>query len=502
MRMLEQAKEEIPGMAQDTFDKYCELQKYIGWDAVDYQRISAVSEILLSKSDDIVDDFYDEIRQHPRAVAVIKGGEPQILQLKSALRLWLRQLLTGPYDNDYVVLRTKVGQRHVAIGLDQVYANAALARMRQRLCQIVVESGQLEDRETMLTVASLNKLIDLDLAIIEDTYQREYTAQQLRLSKENLQLRTVLEREQRSLPIVGNSEAMLEVFRLIERMASTDKPVLIQGESGTGKELVARAIHRGSCFADKPLVVINCAALPESLLESELFGHEKGAFTGAVASKPGLFEVADGGTLFIDEIGELAGGLQAKLLRVLEDGTMRRVGSVKERCVSVRLLAATNRDLGEEIQKGRFREDLYYRINVLTILLPPLRERQGDIIHLLQHFTGREWKWDSGFQKVLENYGWPGNVRQLRNAVERAKILADENQLLAENLPPEILRTGMEASIERPGLGADLESLNRHHIADTFQRYQGNKSRTARALGISRRTLYRLLEKHEIDHPT
>jgi transcriptional regulator with PAS, ATPase and Fis domain len=275
--------------------------------------------------------------------------------------------------------------------------------------------------------------------------------------------------------------------------------VLIQGESGTGKELVAKALHRSSRFSDKPLVVINCAALPETLLESELFGHEKGAFTGAIASKPGLFEVADGGTLFIDEIGELAGGLQAKLLRVLEDGSLRRVGSVKERRVSVRLLAATNRDLGEEILKGRFREDLYYRINVLTITLPPLRERQGDLPQLIEHFAGRDWRWNKEFQEILENYGWPGNVRQLRNAVERAKILAEDNVLELENLPPEIVRSGMEAAVQRPGPEADLETLNRHHIADTFNRYQGNKARTARALGISRRTLYRLLEKHDIE---
>jgi DNA-binding NtrC family response regulator len=212
--------------------------------------------------------------------------------------------------------------------------------------------------------------------------------------------------------------------------------------------------------------------------------------------------VADGGTLFIDEIGELAGGLQAKLLRVLEDGSLRRVGSVKERRVNVRLLAATNRDLGEEIQKGRFREDLYYRINVLTIDLPPLRERPGDIMLLVEHFAGRDWEWGDEFRQVLENYSWPGNVRQLRNAIERTKILAEESRLLAENLPPEIVRSGMEAAIHRPGPEADLETLNRHHTADTFQRYQGNKARTARALGISRRTLYRLLEKHGIDMQT
>lgn len=483
----------------DTFDKYCELQQYVGWDAADYQRILVIRERVLTRSDEIVDDFYAQILKHPDAARVITGGEAQILQLKSTLRLWLRQLMTGPYDNDYVVQRTKVGQRHVAIGLDQVYTNAALSRMRQMISRIVSQWWEGTPEELTRTLASLNKLLDLDLAIIEDAYQTEFYAQQQRLSKENLQLRTVLEREQKTTRMIGNCEAMLQVYRLIDRMAATDKPVLIQGESGTGKELVAKALHRASRYSDKPLVVINCAALPETLLESELFGHEKGAFTGAVVSKPGLFEVADGGTLFIDEIGELAGGLQAKLLRVLEDGSLRRVGSVKERRVNVRLLAATNRDLGEEIVKGRFREDLYYRINVLTITLPALRERRSDIPLLVEHFAGREWRWSREFQEILENYGWPGNVRQLRNAIERAKILAEENVLETENLPPEIVRSGMEAAVQRPGPEADLETLNRHHIADTFQRYQGNKARTARALGISRRTLYRLLEKHDIE---
>jgi transcriptional regulator with PAS, ATPase and Fis domain len=483
-----------------SFEKYCELQSYVAWDAVDYQRVTAVRDALLARSDEIVNDFYDEIRRHPRAAQVITGGEQQILQLKSTLRLWLRQLLTGPYDHDYVVMRSRVGQRHVAIGLDQVYTNAALSRMRQKLCQVLFETWQGDSNGLILTLGSLNKLLDLDLAIIEDAYQTDYVAKQQKLSKENLQLRTALARQDRVTPMVGDSQSMHAVLRLIERTAGTDKPILIQGESGTGKELVAKALHRSSKLADKPLVVINCAALPETLLESELFGHEKGAFTGAATSKPGLFEVADGGTLFIDEIGELAGGLQAKLLRVLEDGSMRRVGSVKERRVNVRLLAATNRDLAQEIAKGRFREDLYYRINVLTILLPPLRERRGDITQLVEHFAGRDWEWDKNFIHTLESYSWPGNVRQLRNAIERTKILAPDNVLLVENLPPEIVRSSHQVQQPVAISEADLETINRHHIIDTFQRYQGNKARTARALGISRRTLYRLLEKHAIDH--
>lgn len=485
--------------SNDFLDKFSELQRYVSWQRDDHQRVSAVRDRLLEHAPAIVDDFYAELVKYPAAAQVITGGEKQIEQLKVTLRQWLKQLLTGPYDEDYVTIRIRAGKRHVHIGLDQTYVSAAFSRLRTNLLKAL--KAEWTDHADLLieTAGSLSKLLDLDLMIIEEAYQSEYLVKRQSLSKENQQLRFALQREQRSTHLVGSCDAMRDVYRLIERTAATDKPILIQGESGTGKELVAKALHRASRFADKPLVVINCAALPETLLESELFGHEKGAFTGAVASKPGLFEVADGGTLFIDEIGELAGGLQAKLLRVLEDGSLRRVGSVKERRVNVRLLAATNRDLGKEILNGRFREDLYYRINVLTILLPPLRKRSADVALLTRHFAGKQWHWDARFMEVLESYSWPGNVRQLRNAIERTKILAEDNVLLPENLPPEILRTATEEPMAMPGSEVDLETINRSHIADTFRRYQGNKARTARALGISRRTLYRLLEKHAIE---
>ncbi len=277
------------------------------------------------------------------------------------------------------------------------------------------------------------RLADLDRLI-------QKSARTARLLRENQQLRKVIERSAPPSKIVGKSDAIRKVIHLIERIAPSDKPVLIEGESGTGKELVARAIHASSPLASKPLVVINCAALPEALLESELFGHEKGAFTGAIASKPGLFEIADGGTLFIDEFGELAGSLQAKLLRVLEDGSIRRVGSVKERRVRVRLIAATNKDLNAEVKEGFFREDLYYRINVLSIKIPPLRERHGDIPVLCEHFLGPHWKLDDSVRSLFDSYDWPGNVRQLLNALERAKVLAGETgTIVADDLPPELL---------------------------------------------------------------
>ena len=318
------------------------------------------------------------------------------------------------------------------------------------------------------------------------------------LEKENLQLKEVIKRQSAGDEMIGDSPAMQEIFRLIERTAASAKPVLIQGESGTGKELVARAIHKLSPLSDKPLVVINCAALAEQLLESELFGHEKGSFTGAVAAKPGLFEIADGGTLFIDEFGEMSGSLQSKLLRVLEDGSMRRVGSTTERHVDVRVIAATNRDLEQEVKDKKFREDLFYRINVLGITLPPLRQRTGDIKLLAEKFAGDEWVIDEDVMERLTKYSWPGNVRQLQNAIERAKVLAEENRIELKNLPSAIFEAEPEAMVASINSDYDLETLNRIHVEETYKRCDKNKTRTARALGINRRSLYRLLEKFDI----
>jgi DNA-binding NtrC family response regulator len=320
----------------------------------------------------------------------------------------------------------------------------------------------------------------------------------LELEKEVRQLKEVIKQQSPNDELIGTSSAMQEVLRLIKKTASSDKPVLIQGESGTGKELVARAIHKSSPLADKPLIVINCAALAEQLLESELFGHEKGSFTGAIAAKPGLFEIADGGTLFIDEFGEMSGGLQAKLLRVLEDGSMRRVGSITERHVKVRVIAATNRDLEQEVKDKAFREDLFYRINVLGIQLPPLRLRTGDIELLARKFAGKDWIIDDQIMNRLVNYSWPGNVRQLQNAIERAKVLAEEDRIEFRNLPPSVFDSEPEKLFSTIDNAVDLETLNRVHVEETFHRCNSNKTKTARALGINRRSLYRLLDKYEI----
>ncbi|MEQ9407402.1 MAG: sigma-54 dependent transcriptional regulator [Fuerstiella sp.] len=322
-----------------------------------------------------------------------------------------------------------------------------------------------------------------------------------RLSKENRQLKAVIKRQQPKMKMIGESSPMKEVFRLIERVAPTDKAVLIQGESGTGKELVARAIQQNSLRADKPFVTINCAALPENLVESELFGHQKGAFTGAAADKPGLFEVADGGTLFIDELGELPLALQPKLLRVLEDGSMRRVGSHKERRVDVRLIAATNRDLADDVRDGAFREDLFYRINVMSLKLPPLRERGRDIDLLITHLLGADWTIEDDARAALVSYHWPGNVRQLINTLDRATVLADNNLVTLDDLPSDILN-GPVDTVRRVTVDTSrLDEIEKAHIVEILDREKGNKARAARALGIHRRKLYRLLERYNLHRP-
>jgi DNA-binding NtrC family response regulator len=369
-------------------------------------------------------------------------------------------------------------------------------------CEVILLTGQ-GSIETAVEAMKLGAydylqkpfpLKDLEAVVIKASERRK-------LRKENIQLKAILERTQPAGAMIGQSPAMLEVFRLIERAGPSEKAILILGESGTGKELVARALHRQSRRADRPMVVINCAALPESLLESELFGHEKGSFTGAVGAKPGLFEVADGGTLFIDEIGELPGSLQAKLLRVLEDGSLRRIGSVQERRVNVRLLAATNRNLAQDVNAKRFREDLYYRINVMSLELPPLRQRQGDIGLLVRHFLGPGWEIETAAAEALERYSWPGNVRQLINAIERAKILSESETIRLKDLPkevaapPEVMSSNGSATIDSLD---DLAAIQRSKVVEVLRREGGNKSKAARMLGIDRRKLYRLLEKYSI----
>jgi DNA-binding NtrC family response regulator len=309
--------------------------------------------------------------------------------------------------------------------------------------------------------------------------------------------------------IEGKSPRMLEVYKLVARVAPTSATVLVVGESGTGKELVARAIHSRSNRASKAFVPVNCTALSESLLESELFGHVRGAFTGAVAAKRGLFELADGGTLFLDEIGDMGAKMQAQLLRTLQDGEVRQVGGAEPVRVDVRLVCATNRDLEAEVKAGRFREDLYFRINVVTVKLPPLRERPHDIPILITHFLAkiarREGRPATSISRealeVLGKYPWPGNVRELENAVERAVAVAKGEIVLPSDLPGEVHVDDGQPS-HSAGIIDDrppLHELERRYIALTLAEAGGNKKKAAERLGIDRRTLYRALERAGVE---
>jgi DNA-binding NtrC family response regulator len=325
-----------------------------------------------------------------------------------------------------------------------------------------------------------------------------------RLLSENLALQEQLV-DRFSLPnIIGDHGKMQDVFRMVRKVAPSASTTLIYGESGTGKELIARAIHYNSPRARHPFHAINCAAIPEPLLESELFGHERGAFTGAVARKIGLFEAATSSTLFLDEVGDLGMPLQAKILRALQEKEIRRVGGTLSLAVDVRIIAATNKNLTRLMREGKFREDLYYRLNVLTILLPPLRERTTDIPRLVDHFIARHAAAagksirgiDDRALAVLMRYQWPGNVRQLESAVERAVLLADGPMIVAEDLPQEIRRSP-EASplgIEIPDAGISFEVLEKELLEQALRKGRG-VSAAARLLGMTRRTLQYRLKK-------
>ena len=349
----------------------------------------------------------------------------------------------------------------------------------------------------------------LDFEILRHTLRQ--AIEHSRLSVENRELRRQLSEAAARPGILGRSPAMLAMQETIATVAPTEATVLITGESGTGKELVARALHEGSARADKPLVTVNCAALAENLLESELFGHEKGSFTGADRRREGRFVQANGGTLFLDEIGEMPLPLQAKLLRALQEGEVQRVGSDAPLTVDVRVLAATNRDLREEVARRRFREDLYFRLNVISLEVPPLRDRGEDIpvlaAHFLERFAGRNRKSIRGFspQAVdsLLRYAWPGNVRELENAVERAVILCNGDLITRRELPAAITEAASPEEASSAAVGAlaglPLDELERRAIGETLRCTGDNKSEAARQLGITRATLHNKLRKYGLE---
>ena len=345
----------------------------------------------------------------------------------------------------------------------------------------------------------LTKPVNLDrLSLL---VKRALTSREMAV--QNRAMQEELERRSGFASIIGRSAEMKQVFEMVRQVAPSRSSVLITGESGSGKEMIAEALHYNSPRKDKPFIKLHCAALTESLLESELFGHEKGAFTGAIARKRGRFELAHLGTLFLDEIGEINQNVQIKLLRVLEEKKFERVGGEETIEVDVRLMAATNRDLKEAISRGAFREDLYYRLNVVNIHIPPLRERKEDIPLLVAAFL-REFIQENGKQiegidakarLALYNYSWPGNVRQLRNSVESAVVLSKGTTITLDDLPPNIRGESGTDSL-RLHVGASLADVEKEVIRSTLAREGGNKSRTAEILGIGRKTLHRKIEEY------
>jgi two-component system, NtrC family, response regulator AtoC len=333
-------------------------------------------------------------------------------------------------------------------------------------------------------------------------------AEKVRLVEENQFLRDRMDTETQLHGIVGSSAKIQDVLRMVSRLKDTRTPVLITGESGTGKELVARAIHFRGSFANRPFVAVDCGSLVPTLIESELFGYEKGAFTGALKARTGLFQSADGGTIFLDEIGELPLEMQAKLLRVLQEKEVRPVGSNQRVKVDVRVIAATNRDLEQEYRAGTFRKDLYFRLNVVTVHVPALRERRSDIPMLAHWFLercapGRALQVTNAAMKSLLQYDWPGNVRELENCMERAVALGDQQIIDIDDLPPAIASVAQatELAVQSSSGGfstTDLEDIERSTIERVFQQVKGDKAMAGKMLGISRATLYRKLKRYNI----
>jgi len=370
---------------------------------------------------------------------------------------------------------------------------------------VLTGHGTIEDAVDAMRIGAfdfITKPVNLDhlsLLIRRALESRE-------LERRNMELQREIESQKHISSIIGKSAEMKRIFDVLRRVAPTKASVLVTGESGVGKELIADALHNLSPRADKPLIKVHCAALAESLLESELFGHEKGSFTGATARKRGRFELANEGTLFLDEIGEINQNVQIKILRVLQDKKFERVGGEETLEVDVRVIAATNRNLKAEIEKGAFREDLYYRLNVVNIHVPPLRERKDDIPLLagafLREFSEENGKNIDGFDNKVRAaffaYEWPGNVRELRNCAESAVVMARGSQITPEDLPPGVRDAQEEKTIRIPP-GSSLAQAEKILIRDTLAAQGGNKSRTAEVLGIGRKTLYQKLQEYSID---
>ncbi len=384
------------------------------------------------------------------------------------------------------------------------------------ICIILTGYGTVKNAVEAIKLGAfdyLTKPVKLDEITIVLKRALEYRD----LKRENINLRNQLKKKYRFENIIGNHEKMEKIFEVIEKVADSDSTILILGESGTGKELIAKAIHYNSYRREKPFIPVNCAAIPGELLESELFGHEKGAFTNAIRTRIGRFELANGGTVFLDEIGDMTPVLQSKLLRVLQERQFERIGGVKTIKTDIRVIAATHQDLKLAVQQKRFREDLYYRLNVIPINIPPLRERKSDIsllaLHFLEHFNGSKKKKIKGINNEamdrLMQYDWPGNVRELENTIERAVILLDADIITPEDLPPkfqDFSKSGSPAPLEIPEEGISLDTVvnefEKKLILQALIKTGWVKNKAAQLLNLNRTTLIEKIKRQNLQPPS
>jgi Nif-specific regulatory protein len=398
--------------------------------------------------------------------------------------------------------------RSLKYGIESEFSFICVPILRGRKVLGTISAERIYDSSTLLEqdVELLSTFASL-LAPAVELHLLEHVDKVL-LKNENRRLNEALREKFRPSNIIGNSKPMQEVYALIQKITKMKTTVLVLGESGVGKELVASAIHYNGPLSDSPFVKFNCAALPESIIESELFGHEKGSFTGAASFRKGRFEEADGGTIFLDEVGELSLGMQAKLLRVLQEKTFERVGGNHTIKVDIRIVAATNRDLTAMVDRGEFREDLFYRLNVFPITIPPLRERSSDIVTLADHFLLRYAK-ESGKEirristpslNMLMSYHWPGNVRELENVIERAVILTDDDVIHGYNLPPSLQTSVLTGTVCKSGLEAKLDAVEYEMLVESLKTNYGNMTEAARELGLSRRIMGLRMKKYNLNY--
>ena len=438
-----------------------------------------------------------------------------------------RKLLTKILERDFEVMTAEDGLRALALvaacRVDVVVSDIKMpGKDGETLLREIKEDNPEVEVILMTAYASVSKAVE---AMKEGAYYYlskpfdpdealllvQRAADHRRLRQQARDLRDVLESAERFEKLVGKSAPMQKLFKLLQRAAQSDATVLVGGESGTGKELVAHAIHATSDRLERPFIPINCGALPDELIESELFGHKKGSFTGAVTDKEGLFEAASGGTVFLDEIGDLPLQVQVKLNRALQEKTIRRVGETGERSIDVRVISATNVDLRAAVSAKKFREDLYYRLNVFPVLVPPLRDRRGDIITLAAHFLGRVTRNEGplkGFTpralKALNSYDWPGNVRELENAVERAVAVAEGDRIDIDDLPEGIgvghrARGAKLATLTyREAVDVARDETSREYLVELMSKYAGNVTQAAEQAGMQRESLHRLLKKYRL----